>query len=457
MTTIYTSPPLIYRKFDKFLKRFACEQEKILASETGAFSRSHYQSSKITLFHFLNASMIGNGSTLSDLSMNYFGMGHVRPSASALVQVKAKTPVKVFSALFEASLALYSMDEKYNGFRVIAFDGTNEPVAPNKDEPEYIIYTKNQESIIRAGIHVNAAHDVLNDKFLAIVTQDQRSKDERSAAMEMVRKIHEAYPDEKFLFVMDRGYFSYPLCKLIDSLGHKYLIRMKEREYGCLTYTSLDHAEDLQISRTLTYHQRKQEKENPRMKYLVKKSMRQINAESEFIDFDCRVVAIKIGDNVWEGLITNLDETDFPPEALEFIYHLRWRIEQGFSWLKYGIGMKRIYSMKAEYIIQEIYSSLIFYNLVSEIKKCVLKASRSDNKEEQQTAYRYQINTTKAIRAIRDTFTPKWTKSRKVRPITNREFQTLIEEILREKQPIRPERSFRRNLHPNRLIWFTYR
>lgn len=297
----------------------------------------------------------------------------------------------------------------------------------------------------------------LNDKFLAIVTQDQRSKDERGAAMKMVKEIHEAYPGETFLFVMDRGYFSYPLCKLIESLGHKYLIRMKEREYSCLTYTELDHTEDQQISRILTHHQRKGEKENPQMKYLVKKSMRQIDPESEFIDFDCRVVAIEIGDNVWEGLITNLDEAEFPPEALGFIYHLRWRIEQSFSWLKYGIGMKRIHSIKAEYIIQEIYSSLIFYNLVSEIKKCVLESSQSDNKEENQTTYEYQINTTKAIRAIRNTFTPKWTKNRTIRQITKAEFQALTEELLREKLPVRPERSFKRNLHPNRLIWFTYR
>ena len=457
MATKVTSPSVIYQRFMKFLEEFAHKQEKILASQTGAFSRSHYRSSKINLFHFLNTSIIGNGSTLSDLSMNYFGMGSVRPSASALVQTKTKTPVSVFSALHKTTLALYSMDKKYKEHRVIAFDGTNEPVAPNEDEPDYIIYAKNKETIIRAGIHINAAYDVLNDKYLAIVTQDQRSKDERAAAMKMVKEIHEAYPGETFLFVMDRGYFSYPLCKLIESLGHKYLIRMKEREYSCLTYTELDHTEDQQISRILTHHQRKEEKENPQMKYLVKKSMRQIDQESEFIDFDCRVVAIEIGDNVWEGLITNLDEAEFPPEALGFIYHLRWRIEQSFSWLKYGIGMKRIHSIKAEYIIQEIYSSLIFYNLVSEIKKCVLESSQSDNKEEKQTTYEYQINTTKAIRAIRNTFTPKWTKNRTIRQITKAEFQALTEELLREKLPVRPERSFKRNLHPNRLIWFTYR
>ncbi|WP_323089050.1 hypothetical protein [Allobaculum sp. JKK-2023] len=139
MATKVTSPSVIYQRFMKFLEEFAHKQEKILASQTGAFSRSHYRSSKINLFHFLNTSIIGNGSTLSDLSMHYFGMGSVRPSASALVQTKAKTPVSVFSALHKATLALCYMDKKYKGLRVIAFDGTNEPVAPNEDEPDYII------------------------------------------------------------------------------------------------------------------------------------------------------------------------------------------------------------------------------------------------------------------------------------------------------------------------------
>lgn len=132
----------------KSLEEFAHKQGKIRTSETGAFSRSHYRSSKINLFHFLNTSIIGDGATRSDLSMNYFGMGSVRPSASALVQTKNKTPVSVFSALHKATLALYSMDKKYKEHRAIAFDGTNEPVAPNEDEPDYIIYTKNRSKSV---------------------------------------------------------------------------------------------------------------------------------------------------------------------------------------------------------------------------------------------------------------------------------------------------------------------
>ena len=435
----------------------AKEESEKLAKNTGAYSRT--KSEKISLEDFIMASVLRCGVTLSDLALNYFGPGTLRPSASAFSQAKRKTPLYIAENLFHKTNKLYKMNLTYKGYRVILVDGSNEPISPNKNEKEYLITKKNADKIIRAGIHVNAIYDALNRKFLKVIFQDQKSKDERKATKAILEWVHENYPNEKFLFIMDRGYFSYSLCLLCEEYGYKYLIRMKERDYEALALKSIECVDDQEIDRTLTWHLRKEERDDPQMKFLARKAMKEIDPLADFIKFSARLVCLEIATGSYEGLITNLNPNDFPSGVVKIIYHLRWGIETSFSWLKYGIGAKRILSNKAEYIKQEILYSLVFYNLCTEIDSLAVEDEKSYIKtgKEKRTRYEYQTNFTKAIRAIRKLLTPQWRSNRTRKPITTWQVANLIEEICREKLPVRNGRTFPRNMHPNRVIPFQYR
>lgn len=447
----------LIKSFRELVHADAKEESGKLAKETGAYSRT--KSEKISLEDFIMAGILRCGTTLSDLALNYFGPGKFRPSASAFSQAKRKTPLSVAENLFHKTNKLYKMNSNYKGYRVILVDGSNEPIPPNKNEKEYLITKKNSDKIIRAGIHVNAIYDVLNRKFLKVVFQDQKSKDERNAIRTILKWLHENYPNEKFLFIMDRGYFSYSLCLLCEEYGYKYLIRMKEREYEALALKPVKYVNDQEIDRTLTWHLRKEERDDPQMKFLARKAMKEIDPASDFIKFSARLVGIEIETDSYEGLITNLNPGDFPSGEIKFLYHLRWSIESSFSWLKYGIGAKRILSNKAAYIKQEILYALIFYNLCAEIDSLAAEDEKSPIKtgKEKGTRYEYQTNFTKAIRAIRKLLTPQWRSNRTRKPITTWQVANLIEEICREKLPIRKGRIFPRNMHPNRVIPFQYR
>ncbi len=79
----------------------AKEESEKLAKNTGAYSRT--KSEKISLEDFIMASVLRCGVTLSDLALNYFGPGMLRPSASAFSQAKRKTPLLLFVTLYRSN------------------------------------------------------------------------------------------------------------------------------------------------------------------------------------------------------------------------------------------------------------------------------------------------------------------------------------------------------------------
>ena len=71
-----------------------------------------------------------------------------------------------------------------------------------------------------------------------------------------------------------------------------------------------------------------------------------------FYDLTFRVVCVRLSDNSFEYLVTNLPEGEFPAAALKELYHLRWGIETSFRQLKYTVGMNAFHTKKAEFIRQ---------------------------------------------------------------------------------------------------------
>ncbi|MBW9158408.1 transposase [Clostridium tagluense] len=75
-----------------------------------------------------------------------------------------------------------------------------------------------------------------------------------------------------------------------------------------------------------------------------------------------RIVRFPISENIYEVIITNITEKEFPAERIKEIYHLCWGIETSFRELKYAIGLTNLHSKKTAYIVQEIFARLTMYN-----------------------------------------------------------------------------------------------
>ena len=76
-------------------------------------------------------------------------------------------------------------------------------------------------------------------------------------------------------------------------------------------------------------------------------------------DISFRVVRIKISDDTYECLVTNLPRKEFNMQQLKLLYFARWSIESSFRKLKYTIGLNNFHSYKPDYIKQEIYARII--------------------------------------------------------------------------------------------------
>ena len=79
------------------------------------------------------------------------------------------------------------------------------------------------------------------------------------------------------------------------------------------------------------------------------------------------VVRIKIGEERYESLVTNLPSNEFSTADLKKLYHLRWGIETAFRELKYTLGMNWFHAKKKELIKQEIIARFIMYNFSMQI------------------------------------------------------------------------------------------
>ena len=124
-----------------------------------------------------------------------------------------------------------------------------------------------------------------------------------------------------------------------------YLIRVKDKDSnGILGAIQLPQTDtfDLDIHKRLTRKQTNEVKAHPEKYHFLPK-----NAAFDFLDLhtnlyydmDFRVVRLKIAENSYECIITNLDRNTFPPEKIKVLYHMRWGIETSFRYLKHVNGL----------------------------------------------------------------------------------------------------------------------
>ena len=84
-----------------------------------------------------------------------------------------------------------------------------------------------------------------------------------------------------------------------------------------------------------------------------------------FYQLPFRILKIKLSNETYETIITNLSAEDFPLEEVKRLYSMRWGIETSFRDLKYPLGLLNFHARKTELVYQEIYVHLMLYNFVS--------------------------------------------------------------------------------------------
>ena len=382
------------------------------------------------------------GCPIREELLDYFDYDIDTATASAFVQARAKILPEAFEELLHLFNKAYPCDETYKGYRLIAVDGSdlNIPYDPLDKDTLH----KNQNKAYNL-YHINAAYDILNNRYVDLVIQGRAHWHEQKAMWTMA----ERFLEDKTIFIADRGYLSWNNMEHIIRSGKYFLIRSKDIHVptSLLRKFHLPDSEfDLDIKTTLTTKQSLSLKYPDKYRFLSTSSTFDFfDADNPFYDVSYRAVRFKLdGSEEYESIVTNLPRKVFSLAEIKELYHMRWSEEISFRHLKYSADLSAVHARKRSSILQEIWARAILYNFCFIIIRELAK--RNSNKRKRK--YVYAINKTRAIHLIRDLLMKR--KGGSPPP----DLEALIS---KETLPLRPDRSDPRKVRTQSVIGFNYR
>ena len=309
--------------------------------------------------------------SLTNEMTDIFSRDNEMPSVSAFVQQRAKILPLAFEDLFKQFTNSVNNIHLFDGYRLLAVDGSDIRTPVNTDDPDS--YFKQKDSHPYSLYHLNALYDLCTHTYLDAIVQKRRNLNEHRALCDMVDRYNSLIPS---IFIADRGYESYNNLAHIQQIGQSFLFRIKDiNSRGIMQSFDLPDQDkfDLPVSLALTNKQTKLSKSlckdrnhfrfspsNSTFDFLPSKS--RYSDPPSFFYLNFRLVRLEVLPGKFEVLITNLPLDSFPPEKLKHLYALRWGIETSFRSLKYTIGLLYFHSKKPEHILQEIFARLTMYN-----------------------------------------------------------------------------------------------
>ena len=365
-------------------------------------------------------------------------------TSSAFVQQRDKITPEMFRYIFREYNNACSDDKLYQGYRLLAVDGSDVNIAYNPDGETYMPNGDNNKGFNQ--FHLNAMYDVLNRVYTDCIIQPKPKCNETGACTQMVRN----NTFDKAILLADRGYASLNLLETIHRKDNiDYLFRVKNEwltETKALPLKELDTEITFELRTSATKEDKKLFAEG-KAKWISGKSKFGKYKKSTNWDYESpftmtlRIVRFKITYDTYETIVTSLNRFEFPLAEIKKLYHLRWQIENSFRDLKYAVGLVNFHAKKETAIMAEIFARLILYNFCERITMQVVIYQDKNRK------WTYQINHTMAIHICRDFY-----RHHSKEPPPNVEL--LIERYI---LPVRPNRKDERKLKTKSVVYFLYR
>lgn len=364
------------------------------------------------------------GYSLREEIHRYWNFDDRAPTKSAFIQQRQKILPTAFRNIFDEFTHKFKCKETFNGYRLLACDGTNVNLPRNPADTATSART-NPTAESFNHLHINAMYDLLNEFYTDYRIDLGGKPREAVAFIEMAGKLPSL---KKTILVADRGYGFLTTAYRLSELGANFVLRCKDiTSNGFLTAMAPAEGEfDLDISKILTRCRKKEYRSNPA--YMVVSGRYSLDfSHNKCYPVAFRACRFKLSSGNYECLITNLPRNRFSVSDLKQIYHLRWGIETSFRELKYTIGMMYFHSKKLDSVLQEIHAAMLMMNYCSQMIHATLLVQKDS------WNYRHKINFAAAVGCCRSFFSSGETST--------------LNLILRDQSLIRPERQYDRYLH----------
>ena len=294
---------------------------------------------KLPLFEVIRCIISMGGNSTKHELLDILGYSPNTATSSAFIQQREKLKPEALKMVMDAFNGRCSKYWKEEDFRVLAVDGSDIQIPTNPEDVETFFPGSNGKSPYNL-LHLNAMYD-LNNRNYADITF---GRNEHAAFVKMV----DGSNIEKALVIADRGYESFNNMAHVQEKGWFFLIRIKDGNNGIKSGFKLpsDDEYDVSIELNLTRKQTKAVKElfkdqnryrhvphTALFDYLPAKSRK--HDPDVFYLLKFRIVRLRINDELYETLLTNLPGEEYPPDELKRLYNSRWGIMPIFKKCRY--------------------------------------------------------------------------------------------------------------------------
>lgn len=309
------------------------------------FTRKRKSPLAITLALLINMVRPGKRFGYQEVINRFFsdtGLAHEKglapPDKAAFLRARKKVPLDVFSGLFKKavekanSLASSCGGAKWNGFRLVAIDGTKKNVPYSEELAQTL-------GVPHGAHYPQLLSCALFDVLLKIplnLMWGAHDVSERTIALELIKDLG---PGD--LLLLDRGYPGFELFEKLLSQGTDFLVRLPDN--GLFKSVTEFLAQG--------YRDGKVTLQPP--KELV--SQRLKNGEPAPAPIRLRVVKMRTKGSKTALFITTLtDKTAYPVGTLRELYHLRWEEEEFYKLIKELLEAENFRGKSRQFIDQEV-------------------------------------------------------------------------------------------------------
>ena len=245
----------------------------------------------------------------------------------------------------------------WNGFNILAIDGTSLQVPDTEECGEYFGLSSNQNKTRTAVATASALYDVLNDIIVdARITKYKTS--ERYIAKQHIEVLVNRIPSKNSIVIFDRGYPSYDMFDHLNDKGLLFLMRVS---------TSFKLVQSIDSDDSI-------------LEYKLKGEIKKV-----------RVLRIKLSEDVTEVLVTNIYDEKITTIEFKELYFLRWGVESKYKELKSSIKIEEFSGTKPIAIEQDFYTS-IYLSMISGLIKKDADASIANANKDKSLNSTYQSN-----------------------------------------------------------------
>ena len=261
--------------------------------------------------------------------------------------------------------------KRYEGYVILAIDGSTVQLPNTKKLREMYGGQSNQSERETVLAKIGIIYDVINEIVLdgKIGRYDTG---ERETAEELI-KIATRIP--KVIILMDRGYPSVRLIKLMNDIGVKYVIRLSGKFLKETNEFMNSGKEDSEIEIDI-------------------KAVRSIKGIATEFKLGIRCIRVDI-ESGYEYLITNLSKEEMQHNKFKELYGKRWEIETNYNIIKNVLELGN-FTGETKIAIEQDFYATIYLNNVANI--AIKEAQEEYNKKgKKETKYKYKINRSIAI------------------------------------------------------------